>query len=63
MKARSFSHVGITVSDFNRAVRFYWEGMTEPVSMQGLSVRAIDLPARGDARRRWRGGSIRSTAS
>jgi predicted enzyme related to lactoylglutathione lyase len=23
MKARSFSHVGITVSDFNRAVRFY----------------------------------------
>lgn len=25
MKARSFSHVGITVSDFNRAVRFYWE--------------------------------------
>lgn len=25
MKARSFSHVGITVSDFNRAVRFYWD--------------------------------------
>ncbi len=25
MKARSFSHVGITVSDFNRAVQFYWE--------------------------------------
>jgi catechol 2,3-dioxygenase-like lactoylglutathione lyase family enzyme len=25
VKARSFSHVGITVSDFNRAVRFYWE--------------------------------------
>jgi glyoxylase I family protein len=23
MRARSFSHVGITVSDFNRAVRFY----------------------------------------
>ena len=23
MKARSFSHVGITVSDFNRFVRFY----------------------------------------
>ena len=23
MKARSFSHAGITVSDFNRAVRFY----------------------------------------
>ena len=25
MRARSFSHVGITVSDFNTAVRFYWE--------------------------------------
>ena len=25
MRARSFSHVGITVSDFNRAVRFYWD--------------------------------------
>src|SRR5437773_2339122 len=25
MKARSFSHVGITVSSFNRAVKFYWE--------------------------------------
>jgi catechol 2,3-dioxygenase-like lactoylglutathione lyase family enzyme len=25
VKARSFSHVGITVSNFNRAVRFYWD--------------------------------------
>ena len=25
MKARSFSHVGITVSDFNTAVKFYWD--------------------------------------
>ena len=25
MKARSFSHVGITVSDFDRAVQFYWD--------------------------------------
>ena len=25
MRVRSFSHVGITVSDFNRFVRFYWE--------------------------------------
>ena len=25
MRARSFSHVGITVSDFNRAVQFYWD--------------------------------------
>ena len=25
MRARSFSHVGITVADFNRTVRFYWD--------------------------------------
>ena len=25
MKARSFSHTGVTVTDFNRAVRFYWD--------------------------------------
>ena len=25
MKARSFSHTGITVTDFNRAVRFWWD--------------------------------------
>ncbi len=25
MRVRSFSHVGITVSDFNAAVKFYWE--------------------------------------
>ena len=25
MKVRGFSHSGITVSDFNRAVKFYWE--------------------------------------
>jgi catechol 2,3-dioxygenase-like lactoylglutathione lyase family enzyme len=25
VKVRSFSHTGITVSDFNRAVQFYWE--------------------------------------
>jgi catechol 2,3-dioxygenase-like lactoylglutathione lyase family enzyme len=25
MRARSFSHIGITVSDFDRAVQFYWE--------------------------------------
>lgn len=25
MKVRSFSHVGLTVSDFNKAVKFYWE--------------------------------------
>src|SRR5207253_5961578 len=25
MKIRSFSHCGITVSNFNRAVQFYWD--------------------------------------
>ena len=25
MKIRSFSHTGITVSDFNKAVQFYWD--------------------------------------
>ena len=25
MRARSLSHVGITVSDFNKAVQFYWD--------------------------------------
>jgi len=25
VRARSFSHVGITVSDFNAAVKFYWD--------------------------------------
>ena len=25
MRARSFSHVGITVRDFNTFVRFYWD--------------------------------------
>ena len=25
MNVRSFSHVGITVSDFNKAVQFYWD--------------------------------------
>ena len=25
MRARSFSHAGITVSDFNKAVQFYWD--------------------------------------
>ena len=25
MRLRSFSHTGVTVADFNRAVRFYWD--------------------------------------
>jgi glyoxylase I family protein len=39
MKARSFSHVGITVSDFNRAVRFYWDVFRAPL------VGVADTPA------------------
>ena len=52
MKARSFSHSGITVSDFNRAVRFYWEifgcplvGVSDapPERMRGFF--GVDAPA------------------
>jgi catechol 2,3-dioxygenase-like lactoylglutathione lyase family enzyme len=52
MKAHSFSHVGITVSDFNRAVEFYWDVFRCP--LVGVSdappdrVRAffsVDAPA------------------
>jgi len=39
MRARSFSHVGITVSDFNRAVQFYWEVFGCPL------VGVADTPA------------------
>ncbi len=39
MKVRSFSHVGITVSDFNRAVRFYWDVFGCPL------VGVADTPA------------------
>lgn len=39
MKARSFSHAGITVSDFNKAVRFYWEMFGCPL------VGVADTPA------------------
>jgi len=31
VRARSFSHVGITVSDFNKAVKFYWEVFACPL--------------------------------
>jgi len=31
VRVRSFSHVAITVSDFNRAVRFYWDTFGAPV--------------------------------
>ena len=39
MRARSFSHVGITVSDFNAAVKFYWEVFKCPL------VGVSDTPA------------------
>ena len=39
MRVRSFSHVAITVSDFNQAVRFYWEVFGAPV------VGVSDTPA------------------
>ena len=35
MRARSFSHVGITVSDFNKAVKFYWEVFGCPLVAAG----------------------------
>ena len=31
MRVRSFSHTGITVSDLNRAVRFYWDVFSCPL--------------------------------
>src|SRR5262245_3743826 len=45
MRARSFSHVGITVSDFNRAVRFYSEvfGCHMVVVVDRLSARVRAL--------------------
>ena len=39
MRVRSFSHVAITVSDFNQAVRFYWEVFGAPL------VGVSDTPA------------------
>lgn len=39
MKARSFSHAGMTVSDFNRAVKFYWDVFGAPL------VGVSDAPA------------------
>lgn len=51
MRAHSFSHVGITVSDFNRAVKFYWEvfgcplvGVSETPSDRVRSFFGVDAP-------------------
>jgi glyoxylase I family protein len=52
MRARSFSHVGITVSDFNRAVRFYWEifgcplvGVADSPSDRVRAFFGVDAPS------------------
>ncbi len=52
MRARSFSHVGITVSDFNRAVKFYWDvfgcplvGVSDTPPDRVKSFFGVDAPA------------------
>ena len=52
MKARSFSHSGITVSDFNRAVRFYWDvfgcplvGVSDAPADRVRGFFGVDAPA------------------
>src|SRR5262245_40294929 len=51
MKVRSFSHVGITVSDFNRAVKFSWEifgcppvGVSDTPAERVRSFFGVDAP-------------------
>jgi catechol 2,3-dioxygenase-like lactoylglutathione lyase family enzyme len=48
----TFSHVGITVSDFNRAVRFYWDifrcplvGVADTPSERVRTFFGVDAPA------------------
>jgi catechol 2,3-dioxygenase-like lactoylglutathione lyase family enzyme len=63
MKVQSFSHVGITVSDFNRFVRFYWDVFRCP--LVGVSetpperVRSYFRVGEGHAEPRCRIGWIR----
>ena len=52
MKARSLSHAGITVSSFNRAVKFYWDvfgcplvGVADTPPDRVRSFFGIDAPA------------------
>jgi catechol 2,3-dioxygenase-like lactoylglutathione lyase family enzyme len=52
MRARSFSHVGITVRDFNEFVRFYWDvfgcplvGVSDSPSDRVRSFFGVDAPA------------------
>jgi glyoxylase I family protein len=51
MEARSFSHVGITVSDFNRTVQFYWDvfgcplvGVADTPSARVRTFFGVDAP-------------------
>ena len=52
MRARSFSHVGLTVHDFNRTVKFYWEifgcplvGVSDTPPDRVRSFFGVDAPA------------------
>ena len=52
MRARSFSHTGITVSDFNRAVKFWWEvfgcplvGVSDTPADRVRGFFGVDVPA------------------
>ena len=52
MRARSFSHAGITVSDFNKAVRFYWDvfrcplvGVADTPPERARTFFGVDAPA------------------
>ena len=52
MRARSFSHVGLTVRDFNTTVKFYWEvfgcplvGVSETPPERIRSFFGVDAPA------------------
>jgi catechol 2,3-dioxygenase-like lactoylglutathione lyase family enzyme len=52
MKVRTFSHVGITVSDFTRAVKFYWDvfgcplvGVADTPAERVRAFFGVDAPA------------------
>ena len=52
MKARSFSHAGITVSNFNKAVQFYWDvfgcplvGVADTPPDRVQSFFGVDVPS------------------
>jgi len=66
VRARSFSHVGITVSDFNRSVRFYWDvlgcplvGVADTPAERVRSFFGVDSDTRGGGGPRCKIGWIR----